>query len=255
MDNPPIEIIAEIANAHGGSWEVAGALVVLGDPALEPLLKEIAADAEKCLTALVNGLGGETAGEAELALSHLIACGDFAIPALEKAAAEKNGTGAVAGAALEKVRTAAAKRKPEAIEVLGIRLALLTARLRKRYGHPVDLEGVVVLHVPAGLGPSLDLANIGEGDVFQGIGSLGDYGRKVDPIRTPLDLLGLVLKHDAEGEASNRGWRLAGYRYVCGPLHPSERGAVREGRMILTPDQWNLIKKKVADPKPWAPEK
>ena len=27
MDNPSVEIIAEIANAHGGSWEVAGALV------------------------------------------------------------------------------------------------------------------------------------------------------------------------------------------------------------------------------------
>ena len=141
--------------------------------------------------------------------------------------------------------------------MLGMKLAKLTARLKRRYGHEAT-EGVVVLEVPKNVGPELGLSNLREGDLFRGIGTgsagtppdLKPYGTTVDSVKSPMEMAGLIIKHGTEESFTG----MVGFQYVCGPLHPSERGKVRQGRMIVM-GEWENLKDTAEEPRPWLPEK
>jgi len=237
------------------------AIEILDDAELRALASELGPLADKAVASLVDKLSADTLADREEAVTRLTACGSYALPALTKAGASDDPERALR-ARIVMDQIAVNSRGPQPVDVLGMKLARLTERLKRRYGYQ-DVEGVVVLNVAEHVGPGLGLANLREGDLLVGIGPLGEYGRKVDPVTSPIELPGLILKQDdydkdpdcKDDPAGDRTWRLAGYRYLCGPLHPTQKGKTRQWRMSFSLEQWAALKHASMHARPWLPEK
>jgi len=229
------------------------AIRLLGWGELGELVRELQPHAEQTIGSLIDRLSSESEDKRLEAVLELTKCGSFAIPHLKKA--ESSGDAEVrvlAKRTQEAIDRTSRECQSEAIEVLGIGMARLTHRLRERYGLE-GVKGVVILRVPDGMGPSLHLSNLREGDVLLGIGPFAEYGRVISPVQAPLEVLLSILKQDSIDEREGTSWLLAGYQYYCGPLHPSDRGKIRQWRMMLTPTQWTDIERAHKAPKAWKP--
>jgi VCBS repeat protein len=126
-----------------------------------------------------------------------------------------------------------ASEKIRALDFLEIKLSPVTPALKKRYGLQDDESGSVVLEVPSLVNWRFEIGNLREGDVLLGVGSYMDYGRHVESAKDPWAFQKLVLAYGEEGKA-----HLVGVQWRCGPLHPSEKGQIRQERLQLRPDDW-----------------
>ncbi|HZL72802.1 MAG TPA: VCBS repeat-containing protein [Planctomycetota bacterium] len=245
-----------LATLRSRAAPALSAIELLEASDLAGLVEDLKPLAAKSVELHIKRLSSEKVADREDASARLAECGPMALSELEKIAASDNPE-AAARAQLIIERMAFDTRGPQVIDLLGMKLARLTSRLGRRYGHK-ETHGVVVLEVAESVGPGLGLTNLREGDLFLGVGDLGEYGRNVTPVKTPLEMAGQILLQDAydkDPDQPDRDWRLAGYRYVCGPLHPTVRGSKRQWRMSFSMKEWDSIKEAVRSPKTWTPEK
>ncbi len=144
-------------------------------------------------------------------------------------------------AGLDRLSLEEAKALPEGLglgaralrlETLGLTLAPVTPELKKRYALD-DTGGAIVLEVPLQVSAKLQIGNLREGDVILGAGSYMDHGHGIVAAMDPLDLVRLWIDYGRE-----RGVRLVGLQWKCGPLHPSRKGEIRQERLRFTSSQW-----------------
>ncbi len=138
--------------------------------------------------------------------------------------------------------------KVEITEAFGLKLAPLTPGLKEHYGLDVA-SGVVVLGAPEDAAWRIEIGNLRVGDVIVGVGSLGDYGRQVEPVKDPSGFLALVLEYGKQSES-----HLVGLQWRCGPLHPSSKGEARPERFRLSKEHWAWLVTKFGEPVPREPE-